>query len=463
MMYLATWRPATLILSETALITAAVCVGLYARLGEAGWASLLAGTGLVKPLLIAGASQLCLYYAELYDLRSITDRRDLVVRLVQSLGATSLLLAFVYFWFPALIIERGVFLIAASLVIPIVAGWRVAFDWVTKRIGPHERLLLVGTSPAAVALARDIHARQQELGVEIVGFVDPDPSRVGERLGHPDIIGTLEDIPSIVRARGVHRVIVSVAEARGMLPMETLLQMKLDGAAKFDHLATAYEEYTGKIAIENLRPSWLVFSSGFRKTSSRTLAKRLVDVVAAVIGLIVAGPLMLLIAAAVRLTSPGPALYHQRRVGQHGRVFTVHKFRSMRADAEAATGAVWAAKNGDPRTTPLGRFLRKTRLDELPQLWNILAGDMSLVGPRPERPEFVTELTKQIPFYGQRHVVKPGLTGWAQVRYSYGASVEDALEKLQYDLYYIKNMSLALDFYIGFETLRVVILRRGAA
>jgi lipopolysaccharide/colanic/teichoic acid biosynthesis glycosyltransferase len=170
---------------------------------------------------------------------------------------------------------------------------------------------------------------------------------------------------------------------------------------------------------------------------------------------------MLAIGVAVRLTSRGPALYHQKRVGQHGRLFTVHKFRSMRRDAEAASGAVWASAR-DPRVTPFGRLLRRTRLDELPQLWNVLVGDMSFVGPRPERPEFVEELTRQIPFYGQRHVVKPGLTGWAQVRYTYGATVEDAMEKLQYDLFYIKNMSMALDVYIVLETIKTVLVRSGS-
>jgi lipopolysaccharide/colanic/teichoic acid biosynthesis glycosyltransferase len=171
---------------------------------------------------------------------------------------------------------------------------------------------------------------------------------------------------------------------------------------------------------------------------------------------------MLLAATAIRLTSPGPILYHQKRVGKNGHVFTVHKFRSMRVDAEATSGPVWAAKHGDPRVTPIGAFLRRSRLDEVPQLWNVLKGDMSFVGPRPERPEFVAELTEQIRFYGQRHVVRPGLTGWAQVCYTYGATTEDALQKLQYDLYYIKNLSLALDFYIVFETVKTVILRKGA-
>ena len=223
-----------------------------------------------------------------------------------------------------------------------------------------------------------------------------------------------------------------------------------------------YEQYTGKIAVENLRPSWLIFSEGFRKTRLLKATKRLTDIAGAALGLIVLSPVLLIVAALVKITSPGPILYHQRRVGQYGRVFTICKFRSMRTDAEATTGAVWARPN-DTRITTVGRLFRRTRLDELPQLWNVLMGDMSLIGPRPERPEFVEILTKEIPFYGERHVIRPGLTGWAQVRYTYGASVEDAMEKLQYDLFYLKNLSLALDMVIAFETAKTVILRRGAA
>ena len=241
--------------------------------------------------------------------------------------------------------------------------------------------------------------------------------------------------------------------------MDKLLDMKLNGVV-FDHLASVYEEYTGKIALENLRPSWLIFSEGFRKSPVLTATKRVGDILAATIGLLLAAPIMGMVALAVRLSSPGPALYHQERVGQRGRTFTVHKFRSMRTDAEAATGAVWAQAN-DTRVTPVGAFLRKTRLDELPQLWNVLKGEMSLVGPRPERPEFVRMLTEQIPFYGQRHSVKPGVTGWAQVSYTYGASVEDAMEKLQYDLYYIKNLSMGLDLFVLFKTVQTVVLKRG--
>jgi sugar transferase (PEP-CTERM system associated) len=258
----------------------------------------------------------------------------------------------------------------------------------------------------------------------------------------------------------VDSVVVSLSDARGMLPMDKLLEMKLDGV-RFDHLASVYEKYTGKIAVENLRPSWLIFSEGFNKSTLQYVTKRGIDLLLGVSGFVVAAPLMLIVAAAIKLTSKGPALYHQQRVGQHGRVFTVHKFRSMRTDAEKDTGAVWAKQNDD-RITPLGNFLRRSRLDELPQMWNVLCGHMSVVGPRPERPEFVSTLTRQIPFYGQRHTVRPGLTGWAQVSYTYGASVEDAMQKLQYDLFYIKNMSIALDLFIIAKTVKTVLMRKGA-
>ena len=205
----------------------------------------------------------------------------------------------------------------------------------------------------------------------------------------------------------------------------------------------------------------MIFSDGFRKSATLSAAKRTLDVVLALVGLLLAAPAMLFVWLLLRFRSPGPPLYSQTRVGKDGAHFTIYKFRSMRVDAEATSGAVWSTQN-DPRVTPVGRFLRRTRLDELPQLWNVLRGDMSIVGPRPERPEFIAELTRQIPFYGQRHVVRPGLTGWAQVRHRYGSTVDDAQEKLQYDLFYIKHMSIAFDVYIAVETVKTVLVRAGS-
>jgi sugar transferase (PEP-CTERM system associated) len=453
-----TWRLMALIGFESVLIMSAVLLGTYLRLGARPFTQGASDLAL-KGLLIAGVCQLCLYYGDLYNSRVGGDRRQMYVRILRSLGATSLVLAALYFWLPVLIIGRGVFMISATLVIVSVVTWRVSFEWFAKRVGPRERLLLVGTSPAALSLAGELRERQH-LGVEVVGFVDTDPAHHAQPLMNSRVIGNIEDIPAIVASRSVDRVVVNLSDARGQLPMDTLLNMKLQGVT-FDHLASVYEEYTGKIAVENLRPSWLIFSTGFRKPKSLVAMKRAVDIVAATVGMVLAAPLMLGVAALITLKSRGPVLYRQQRVGEHGQVFTLCKFRSMRTDAEAKTGAVWARDNDD-RIIPGGKFIRRTRLDELPQLWNVLMGNMSLVGPRPERPEFVGELTRAIPFYGQRHVVKPGLTGWAQVRYSYGSTVDDAMEKLQYDLFYIKNLTIALDLFIIFLTIKTVILRRGA-
>jgi sugar transferase (PEP-CTERM system associated) len=448
-----------LVAFETILIVLAVAGAAYLRLGRGAWDIVTKDNGTFKALLLAAVTQTCLYFADLYDLKRVSERRELFIRILQALGAASFVLAALYFWFPATIIGRGMFVIAAFLIICLVGGWRLAFGWFGERVA-REQLLIVGTNAGALALSRELFERRQELRVNIVGFIDPDPAKVGQPLLNPGVIGTVEDIPSIVRARGVDRVVVSLTDARGRLPMDKLLEMKLDRGVAFDHLASVYETYTGKIAIENLRPSWLIFSEGFRTSHLFQATKRALDATFASIGLLLLSPVILLVAALVKLTSPGPALYHQRRVGQHGRLFTVHKFRSMKEDAESETGAVWAT-SGDARVTTIGGFLRRTRLDELPQLWNVLVGDMSLVGPRPERPEFVAELTRQIPYYGLRHGAKPGLTGWAQVRYTYGASVEDAVEKLQYDLFYLKHCAITFDLIILFSTIKTVLLSRG--
>ncbi len=255
------------------------------------------------------------------------------------------------------------------------------------------------------------------------------------------------------------KIVVSLAERRGFFPVEELLSCKLAGIEVVD-APSFYETATRKLLIENITPSWFIFSHGFKVTWLRRLIKRTLDITASFCGLIVLSPIIPFIALAIKQDSPGPVLFCQTRVGEGDKLFTLMKFRSMRQDAEARTGAVWSQEN-DPRITKVGNFLRRTRLDEIPQLVNILRGDMSLVGPRPERPEFVNKLKERIPYYSERHYVKPGLTGWAQVRYPYGSSVEDAIEKLRYDLYYIKNISILLDFFIIFKTFSVVLLGKG--
>ena len=462
-MFNKTWRSFILVTGETVLLFSAVVISSILIGGARAWGLVSGTTAIPRVLLIVMVTQLCLHYADLYDLRTITTKHDFVSRLMRAIGATSLILGIAYWLFPLLVVEQGVFLLSAALATVLVMIWRSAFGVITAHLAPHERLLLVGTGPAAVVLARELHERRNELGVNIVGFVDPDPSRVGAPVINPGVVGTLDDIPMLAARMKVDRVVVSLSDERGTLPMDRLLDVRMGSGVLFDHLASVYEEYTGKIALENLRPSWLVFSAGFRKTRVLMMTKRAFDVAASVTGLILAAPLMLLSALLLKCESPrDPILYHQERVGLNGRPFTIHKFRSMRSDAEAKTGPVWSGGDRDPRITAVGRFMRKTRLDEIPQLWNVLRGDMSLIGPRPERPSFVEQLTRQIPFYGQRHVVKPGVTGWAQVRYAYGASVEDALEKTQYDLYYVKHMSLRFDLLIALETIKTVVLRRGA-
>ena len=454
-------RRGALILIEHLLIVLSVLFAAALRFDFPASAALTNAGVLWRSVLIAAVLQLSLHYCDLYDLRTLRDRRGLVIGLIQALGAASVVLAFLYYWLPHLIIGRGVFVIASLLIIALVAGWRIAFEWLSVRVSPAERLLIVGTGPAAVSLARELFDRRGELGVELVGFVDPDPARIGTPMINPGVVGAIADIPAIVRERKVDRVVVSLADARGKLPMDRLLDMKLNDGVRFDHLASVYEQYTGKIAVENLRPSWMIFSKGFRKSRWLAAAKRMGDIGLALAGLLIAAPIMALCAVAIRLTSPGPVFYHQRRVGREGRVFTIHKLRSMRVDAESLTGAVWASER-DPRVTPVGRLLRRSRLDEVPQLFNVLTGDMSVVGPRPERPEFVSALTERIPFYGQRHAVRPGVTGWAQIRYRYGGVLEGALQKLQNDLFYIKHMSLAYDVFILLETIKTVLVRRGS-
>lgn len=447
-------RGLTVFAAEVLLISGSVALAAALQ-GTPDLASSVWKVGLVTVVC-----QLCLYYNDFYDLTLVHSNRELIVRLLQAAGAASIVLAALYFTVPALMIGDGIFVSALFVFVIGILGWRLLFNSVTRSFHLEERILVVGTGDAARKVTRQI-LDQKDYAYRVIGFIDDDPTRIGERIVNPGIIGTPADIPRLVAHEKIDRIIVGLADRRGKLPIEQLLQAKMAGVC-VEEVTTTYERMTGKILIDDLRPSWLIFSDGFRVSRLTRWLKRGIDLTLSLVLAIVSAPFMLLTAIAVALESGFPVLYCQERVGENGRPFTLCKFRSMRTDAEQAGQPIWAT-DGDNRVTQVGRFIRKTRLDELPQLWNVVRGDMSFVGPRPERPFFVAELAKEVPFYQQRHAVKPGLTGWAQVKYRYGSSIEDATEKLRYDLYYIKHLSIVFDLTIVFDTVKVVLFRKGAA
>jgi sugar transferase (PEP-CTERM system associated) len=414
-----------------------------------------------KIALVTLICQLCLYYNDFYDLTLVHSNRELIVRLLQAAGAASIVLAALYFVAPELMIGNGIFVSALFVFLVAILGWRLAFNSLTGSFKlDEERVLFVGTGVTARKVARQI-LDQHEFAYRVIGFIDDDASRIGERIVNPAIVGTPADIDRLIAKHRIDRIVVGLSDRRGKLPIEELLRAKMAGICVED-ATTTYERVTGKILIDDLRPSWLIFSDGFRVSRLTRVMKRTIDLFLALVLAILSLPAMLFTALLVMLEDGGPILYRQERVGENGRTFILSKFRSMRKDAEKGGRPIWA-KDGDDRVTRVGRVIRKTRLDELPQLWNVVRGDMSFVGPRPERPFFVEQLSKEIPFYQQRHAVKPGLTGWAQVKYRYGSSLEDAMEKLRYDLYYIKHLSVFFDLTIVFDTVKVVLFRKGAA
>jgi sugar transferase (PEP-CTERM system associated) len=410
--------------------------------------------------LVTIVCQLCLYYNDFYDLTIVHSNRELIVRLLQAAGAASIVLAALYFVRPQLMIGNGIFVSALFVFLIAILGWRLAFNHVTGSLKLEERVLFVGTGETARKVARQI-LDQHDFAYRIIGFIDDDPRRVGERIVNPAIVGTPADMDRLVAQHHIDRIVVGLSDRRGKLPIEQLLRAKMAGV-RVEDATTTYERVTGKILIDDLRPSWLIFSDGFRVSRLTRLMKRSIDLTLSILMAIVTIPAMILTALAIVLEDGRPVLYRQERVGENGRTFVLSKFRSMRKDAEEGGRPIWA-RDGDHRITRVGRFIRKTRLDELPQLWNVIRGNMSFVGPRPERPFFVEELSRAIPFYQQRHAVKPGITGWAQVKYRYGSSLEDAMEKLRYDLYYIKHLSIIFDLTIVFDTVKVVLFRKGAA
>ena len=410
-----------------------------------------------KIALVTALCQLCFYYNDLYDLTVVQSSREVVIRLLQATGAAAIVLAVACVTVPSLILDPSTFLTALGVFVIAVAGWRVAFNYFSHDPYLEERVLVVGTGHTAQLVAKQIGG-QHDFAYRLVGFVDDNEGIHVVR--HDEVLGKAADLRRIIVEHQVDRIIVGLSDRRGRLPIQELLQAKLSGV-RVEDVTTTYERLTGKILLDDLKPSWLIFSDGFRASRLTRSVKRMLDLSLSMIGFLLAAPLMAITALAIRLDSPGSILYSQERVGENGRIFTVYKFRSMRTDAERGGQPMWA-RDKDDRVTRVGRFIRATRLDELPQLWNVMRGDMSFVGPRPERPFFVEQLAREIPFYVQRHAVKPGLTGWAQVKYQYGSSIEDAVEKLRYDLYYIKHVSIFFDLTIVLDTVKVILFGKGA-
>lgn len=408
--------------------------------------------------LVTAVCQLAFYYNDLYDLRRTSRSRSmLLIRLVRALGVSFLGLAISYYLFPEIRLERGIVALTVPLVLISTLAYRLALMFDSSVTRPAERLLMVGTGAVAANLAHEILSRP-ELQYKIVGFLGATDDVNEKPLPFPGIIGSVSELGQIIQREQVDRVILCLSERRGVLPFATLAALKLQGLP-IEEAQSIFARLTGRIMLEELRPSWLIVSQGFSKSQLLLAGKRVSDIIVSLLLIAITLPLMFAIGLAILLEGGGQVLFRQERLGLGGRPFNILKFRSMRQGSEAKPS--WTV-DGDPRITRLGRFLRKSRLDELPQLINILRGEMSLVGPRPEVPYFCELLEKQIPFFNQRHAMRPGLTGWAQVKYQYGASLEEAKIKFEFDLFYIQNLSLLLDAAIIFETVRVVIWGRGA-
>ncbi|MFZ0859755.1 MAG: TIGR03013 family XrtA/PEP-CTERM system glycosyltransferase [Candidatus Sulfotelmatobacter sp.] len=448
-------RTLVLLVVEALVVGLSFLLTLWWQNQETSWILLNVQGGYVKIVCVTAIVLLLSHGLDLYDSSSMGAKWDQIFRLFMVLGLAAFSLAavdLVYDYF----LPGRVFLPGAKwglLVLTVMLlGWRGAYAWLVQQPYFRERVYVLGTGDRAQRLLNGLRQRS-ELGIEVVGWT----GNIEGELTRETMATHLIDL---ARENGVHRVIVAMPDRRGTLPVEELLDLRLAGV-KVEEATSWLEKISGRIEVEHLHPSWLIFADGFRVSSFFGLVRRVLNFSLALIGLVLALPLLPFIVLAVKLDSQGPLLYRQKRVGRGGATFYCYKFRTMRQDAEADTGATWAADD-DPRITRVGKVLRVSRLDEIPQLWCVLKGDMHFVGPRPERPEFVEWLSQEIPYYGVRHVVRPGITGWAQVQYKYGNTLEDAREKLQYDLFYIKNASVGLDLLILFQTIKIVLLGRGA-
>jgi sugar transferase (PEP-CTERM system associated) len=453
-------RRCAFIVGEGALIFCAVALAAYVLLRQKTDLRFMLEDNWWKIGIVTVVTQMSLYFNDLYETQSEGNRIDLANRLVQSIGVTSVVLAIIYFLWPDAMIGRWIFFLSIVFLIFLFVSWRLLYSYAVHKRFFSEKTVLLGNGDLARDLLREIR-RRGDIAYDIRCVLGQENCRHdgGHLEGVPVKYG-FECLCDVAEAEGVRNIIVALDQKRGVMPFNELLNCKVRGIDVIDG-ESFYERITGKLLVEKIPPSWLVFSDGFKRSAAARLIKRTADFGLSVVMWALLSPVFVLVAAAIKLGSKGPVLFKQERVGEKGKSYMICKFRSMVEDAEAECGPVWAAED-DPRITKVGRIIRKLRIDELPQLWNVIKGEMSFVGPRPERPFFVDQLKKKVPYFKERFSVKPGITGWAQVMYGYGATEEDALEKLKYDLYYIKNMSLMMDMVVMFHTAKIVLLRRGS-
>lgn len=410
---------------------------------------------IMKSILITGICQLCIYFSDLYDVNKFSNHKDMALRLLRAVGITAILLAILYLLLPEAGFAGNICFISLVIVAFFVVFWHITYLLVLSRGLFKQKIMLLGSGELSEHIKQEIGVRK-DCGYEIAcGFSEKNQNESNFN-GHQNFTCLDEKAQML----GIQKIVTCFREKRNSFPTNELLKCRMAGVEVLDG-NTFYEMLTGKLMVSAIHPDWLIFSKGFDQSRWRQNLKRLVDVLCSSVLLVSCFPLMLIIAIAIKLDSEGPVLYFQERIGHGKKPFRLIKFRSMIDNAEKTCGPVWASEN-DRRITRVGHIIRKLRFDELPQVWNVLKGEMSFVGPRPERRYFVEQLEKKIPYYRQRFVVKPGISGWAQICYRYGASEDDATEKLNYELYYIKNMSLAIDLIIIFHTIRIVLFGRGS-
>jgi sugar transferase (PEP-CTERM system associated) len=448
-------RTIVLLLCEALIVSGCFLLATVLLLGPDTYLVLGYEDGGLKILGLTILTLLFSYYFDLYEPQRISERWEIYFRLLLVLGFLSFLLSAIIYLFPDADIAHYVLLLGLMFLTVALVAWRSAYEWILGREMFRERVYVLGAGERAQTIVALLQ-RRGDAGMEVVGW----GGMLNDKVERKEAFhAALEGFSEPNSAPNIDRVIVALEDRRGELPLQELLKLRFKGVV-VEEGGRLLERLTGKLHLDGLHPSHFIYSEGFRVKPSQQIARRIVSTLTAAFGLLLFLPFFPIVVLLVRLSSPGPIFFRQTRVGLAGKNFTVYKFRTMRTDAEVA-GAKWATKD-DPRVTRVGMFMRKTRLDEVPQLWNVVCGDMGFVGPRPERPEFVPWLTEQIPYFNLRHMIRPGLTGWAQVRYGYGATLAQSREKLEFDLYYIKHMTLGLDLLIMFETVKTIIRRQGA-